>query len=42
MSWVSGYSTPEGKKEPWGNGDGRFIYPTEAAADAKPPSPVLE
>jgi len=42
MSWVSGYSTPESKKEPWGNGDGRFIYPPEAAADAKPPAPVLE
>jgi len=42
MSWVSGYSTPEGKKEPWGNGDGRFIYPPEEAADAKPPASVLE
>ncbi|MCP4641325.1 MAG: DUF4091 domain-containing protein, partial [bacterium] len=27
MSWVSGYSTPGGKRKPWGNGDGRFIYP---------------
>lgn len=42
MSWVSGYSTPEGKKEPWGNGDGRFIYPPQAAADANPPQSVLE
>ena len=42
MSWVSGYSTPEGKKEPWGNGDGRFIYPPQAAADAHPAEPVLD
>ena len=42
MSWVSGYSTPDGKKEPWGNGDGRFIYPPQAATDANPPAPVLE
>jgi len=27
MSWVSGYSTPSGTKKPWGNGDGRFLYP---------------
>lgn len=27
MSWVSGYSTPVGTKRPWGNGDGRFLYP---------------
>ncbi len=27
MSWVSGYDTPVGKKSPWGNGDGRFLYP---------------
>jgi hypothetical protein len=27
MSWVSGYSTPLGQKKPWGNGDGRFLYP---------------
>jgi hypothetical protein len=42
MGWVSGYSTPEGTKSPWGNGDGRFIYPPEAAADANPPGPVHE
>jgi len=42
MSWVSGYSTPKGRKRPWGNGDGRFIYPPEAAADAHPPAPVLD
>jgi len=27
MGWVSGYSTPIGSKLPWGNGDGRFLYP---------------
>ncbi len=32
MGWVSGYSTPKGEKRPWGNGDGRFIYPPLAAA----------
>jgi hypothetical protein len=42
MGWRSGYSTPKGTKKPWGNGDGRFIYPPEAAADAHPPGPVLD
>ncbi len=42
MGWRSGYSTPDGVKKPWGNGDGRFIYPPEAAADAHPTEPVLE
>lgn len=42
MGWVSGYSTPKGSKRPWGNGDGRFIYPPVAAADGNPPGPVLE
>ncbi len=32
MGWVSGYSTPKGVRRPWGNGDGRFIYPPLAAA----------
>jgi hypothetical protein len=32
MGYVSGYSTPQGTKRYWGNGDGRFIYPPEAAA----------
>jgi hypothetical protein len=31
MSWVSGYDTPAGVRQPWGNGDGRFIYPPEGA-----------
>jgi len=42
MGWRSGYSTPKGEKRPWGNGDGRFIYPPEAAADAHPVEPVLD
>ncbi len=27
MSWTSGYGTPSGTRSPWGNGDGRFLYP---------------
>lgn len=42
MSWMTGYGTKKGDKKPWGNGDGRFMYPPEAAADANPPAPVLE
>ncbi len=42
MSWVSGYDTPAGTRIPWGNGDGRFIYPPEAAANADSADPVLE
>ncbi len=42
MGWTSGYSTPAGTKRPWGNGDGRFVYPPEIAAEAHPPGPVLE
>ena len=41
MGWTSGYSTPKGEKRPWGNGDGRFIYPPLAAANANPQEPVL-
>jgi len=42
MGWVSGYSTPPGTKRAWGNGDGRFIYPPETAADGHPQQPVLD
>ncbi len=42
MGWTSGYSTPSGRRIPWGNGDGRFIYPPEEAADANPSAPVLD
>ena len=41
MSWVSGYSTEKGNKLPWGNGDGRFLYPPEAAASGQAHEPVL-
>lgn len=42
MGWVSGYSTPAGTRQAWGNGDGRFLYPPESAADAQAPQPILE
>jgi hypothetical protein len=44
MSYVSGYSTPKGTKSYWGNGDGRFLYPPEAAAvpGKSGPGPVLQ
>ncbi len=42
MGWVSGYSTPQGTRRAWGNGDGRFLYPPEAASDGRPTSPVFE
>lgn len=42
MSWTSGYSTPDGERRPWGNGDGRFIYPPLAVADGRTDAPVLE
>jgi hypothetical protein len=42
MSWTVGYGVPDGTRAPWGNGDGRFIYPPECAASANPPAPVLE
>lgn len=41
MGWRVGYGTPKGEKRPWGNGDGRFIYPPEAAADANPRGPIM-
>ena len=41
-SWVDGYGIAKGSRQLWGNGDGRFIYPPEAAADAKPAAPVLD
>jgi hypothetical protein len=27
MSWTSGYGLQPGEHRPWGNGDGRFLYP---------------
>lgn len=41
MGWVSGGGAP-GTKKPWGNGDGRFLYPPEAAADGRAAAPVLD
>jgi hypothetical protein len=43
MSWVTGYGFPVGHRSPWGNGDGRFLYPprpTNAGADGT--DPLLE
>jgi hypothetical protein len=42
MGWVSGYDTKDGARIPWGNGDGRFIYPPEAAANANAAEPVVD
>ena len=42
MSWVSDGKLSPGAKNPWGNGDGRFMYPPEAAADGKPAAPMLD
>jgi hypothetical protein len=33
MGWVSGYGTPTGARRPWGNGDGRFLYPPESCGN---------
>jgi hypothetical protein len=41
MSWVSG-SAPLKKRQGWGNGDGRFLYPPEACANGRPTAPVLD
>ncbi len=41
MSWTSGYSTPAGERHPWGNGDGRFIYPPLEAVGGPDGGPVL-
>lgn len=43
MSWVTGYGFPVGHRAPWGNGDGRFLYPPRR--DPKDDSgevPILE
>ncbi|MCU0959776.1 MAG: DUF4091 domain-containing protein [Pirellulaceae bacterium] len=42
MGWVSGYSTAQGVRQAWGNGDGRFLYPPESAAAGRPAAPVLD
>lgn len=40
MCWVS--SGKPGAKNPWGNGDGRFLYPPEAAANGRPAAFVAD
>ncbi len=42
MSWTSGYGTPSGTKAPWGNGDGRFIYPPLAAISKGAGASILQ
>ncbi len=42
MSWTQGYGLAPGTRHPWGNGDGRFLYPPLAAADGRPAAPVVE
>lgn len=42
MSWVSGYGTPVGTRDPWGNGDGRFIYPPVSAANGARTKAILK
>ncbi|HPW75575.1 MAG TPA: DUF4091 domain-containing protein [Kiritimatiellia bacterium] len=42
MSWTTGYGVPKGTKRPWGNGDGRLLYPPLAAADGNPAGPVMD
>jgi hypothetical protein len=41
MGWQSGYSTADGQKHAWGNGDGRFVYPPVEAADGNPSQPIV-
>ena len=41
MSYQCGYGTPAGTKSPWGNGDGRFLYPPESAAGGSK-EPILD
>ncbi|MBI2423395.1 MAG: DUF4091 domain-containing protein [Candidatus Hydrogenedentes bacterium] len=42
MSWVVGYGVAEGTRAPWGNGDGRFLYPPRAAAESNYTATVVE
>ncbi len=41
MSWVTGYGVAPGVRMPWGNGDGRFVYPPEEAAEGMAARGVL-
>ena len=42
MTWRSSNELEPGQRWPYGNGDGRFVYPPPAAADAQPGAPVLD
>lgn len=42
MSWTSGYGLRPGERRPWGNGDGRFLYPPPAVFDAARSGPVFD
>ena len=42
MGWTSGYNTPKGVRRAWGNGDGRFVYPPEAAATGRQKETILD
>lgn len=43
MSWVTGYGYPVGHQAPWGNGDGRFLYPPRSASPSGAEAgPILE
>ena len=42
MCWQTSYGIAPGTMIPWGNGDGRFLYPPETAASGLQKGPVLE
>ena len=42
MSWQHGYDAKPGEQRPWGNGDGRFLYPPVAAVKGKTSQPILD
>ncbi|MEI7945517.1 MAG: glycoside hydrolase domain-containing protein [bacterium] len=42
MSWVSDYDFKPGTKLPWGNGDGRFLYPPLAAVNTTNNAPIFD
>jgi hypothetical protein len=41
MSWMSSVSAPVGSKRPWGNGDGRLIYPPLTSVAAQRTRPII-
>jgi hypothetical protein len=42
MSWVSDYDFKPGTKLPWGNGDGRFLYPPPATMNTTNNEPIFD